>query len=233
MGRQETPWIDISNQFLFFLYCPVQCYLQVVPWEIGCSFMGGKRTPLCFIYYLPASSHYRPPPPPLSSYLSSLSRQKRTQCCRGAAAWLSWRLSKCACHGNRSRFQAWVTTCCAWADHAVAPGGLNKPSHSSYRHQYHQSSPFLLWSVSNLWLSSAGHWLYLCVFCCYLHVPISVQPTNQWGTQLPAWRQTQMCGPPAMSCCHTTTPHSLWTEYRTIQEIAMSAKPPESTQYIP
>lgn len=123
----------------------MQCYLQVVPWEIGCSFMGGKRTPLCFIYYLPASSHYRPPPPPLSSYLSSLSRQKRTQCCRGAAAWLSWRLSKCACHGNRSRFQAWVTTCCAWADHAVAPGSLTNsltplidistsgpPAHSCY-----------------------------------------------------------------------------------------------------
>lgn len=116
-----------------------------MPWEIGCSFMGGKRTPLCFIYYLPASSHYRPPPPPLSSYLSSLSRQKRTQCCRGAAAWLSWRLSKCACHGNRSRFQAWVTTCCAWADHAVAPGSLTNsltplidistsgpPAHSCY-----------------------------------------------------------------------------------------------------
>lgn len=178
MGLQETPWIDLYNQFLFFHYCPVQCYLQVMPWEIGCSFRGG-------IYQSPVTTALLPISPPISLVFQD-KREPRVAVklqrgCHGDCQ------SVCVCesHGNGSRVQAWVA-------HSVVPGlimlllqavwtnrltlligiSTTNPAHSCY-------------GVFQIF-DSAGHWLYLCVHV--RHVPITVQPLNQWGIWLPACR---------------------------------------------
>jgi hypothetical protein len=229
MGRQETPWIDVSNQSSFSFTSQCSAISRSCPGKLAVVLWVEEDT---LTFYLLFTSLQSLQPTSSPSLLLSLVFQDKRE--PRVAVEL-----QPGCHGDCQSVCVTVieavskpVSCLVWS--CCCSRQFDQQSHSPYRHQYlRTTSPFLLWSVSNLWLRSAGHWLYLCVFRCYLHVPITVQPPNQWGTQLPAWRQTQMCGPPALSCCHTTTPHSLWTQYRTIQEISMSAKPPESTQYIP